>query len=151
MTTITRIGIRLGANPVRALGDTPLGSEYLTRWWLPVLGPSATWLLHHIARDADSYRDTWRYHTPTELAAPVGLGTNGGINGPLIRSLDRINRFRCGRWVLTPRDSQGEPLLTIYDTVNLVPEPIARSWPDPMRKAHAAHLASIARVAGLAR
>ena len=143
---IERIGIRLGANPIRAVGDVALNDNYVTRWWLPVLGPSATWYLQYFARNEANYRTGWRFQTPAELAEPLGLSAGTGVNSPVLRTLDRLIRFRHARWIVAPRTSQdNDPLLTIFDTLSLVPHTITLRWSTGMQAEHSADLARMAK------
>ena len=95
--------IRLHATPhpsveVRKAGF-PLDHPYLEQCWTPLLGPTSVVLLRRIPQ-------LWREHGFTaemsagELAASIGLGRSTGRNGPLLRTFERISRFRfaesCG-------------------------------------------------------
>ena len=142
---ITTIGLQLGPNPVRATGDQHIGSDYVARWWLPVLGPTATLIMCTVARDIDRYRHGWRIVAPWELSEPLGLGANNvGKNSPLIRSMDRLARFGRARWEAPPTATP-EPRLTIFETVQLVPARITQRWTGPLQHAHTKALAELAR------
>lgn len=95
--------IRLHATPhpsveVRKAGFQ-LDHPYLEQCWTPLLGPTSVVLLRRIPQ-------LWREHGFTaeipagELAASIGLGRSTGRNGPLVRTFERISRFRfaesCG-------------------------------------------------------
>jgi hypothetical protein len=65
--------------------------------WLPIVGPSTTWLYRRLT--------TIALHKPAgavvrldELALVVGLGDKTGPNSPVQHSLQRLVRFGLGRW-----------------------------------------------------
>jgi len=64
---------------------------YVETFWLPVLGPSATWALRRLA--------VWLESAPRfelELATfghELGLGAGRSRNAPLIRTLGRLAQF----------------------------------------------------------
>lgn len=67
-------------------------SLYVERYWLPILGPSATLLtrrlsmaLEHDPEGFDLECGPW--------ALELGIGMRGGKNGPFWRALDRCCRF----------------------------------------------------------
>jgi len=71
-----------------------LRSLYVEKYWLSVLGPSATLLLRRLALGLELQPDGY----PIDVAAlsiELGLGTKGGKNGPLWRSIERICRFKA--------------------------------------------------------
>jgi len=67
-------------------------SDYVERFWLPLLGPTSTWLLRRFADEFDRQPDG--FSLPTEDAArSIGIGTKGGQSGPFHRAIDRCVRF----------------------------------------------------------
>jgi hypothetical protein len=74
---------RLGVDP---------RSAYVERFWLPVLGPSAIWLLRLIAERFDT--DPGGFELAVEeTARSIGLGGRGR-NSPFARTLVRCCQFR---------------------------------------------------------
>ena len=65
-------------------------------WWLPILGPTASWLAYLLTRHA-SIHPEHRWETAI-LARSVGLAGN---ESKLWGSLDRLDRFGAGRFVAT--------------------------------------------------
>ena len=64
-------------------------SEYVETLWLPVLGPSATWLARRLGTLAAAFpQGTWI--DSAELSVSIGLGTGHGL---LTRSLGRLVMF----------------------------------------------------------
>ena len=79
----------------------PLGfgprSVYVETCWLPVLGPTATWLYRRLG--------SWAEFNPngisidmTDLAISLGLGEGLGKQSLLARSLERLVRFEVARF-----------------------------------------------------
>ena len=67
-------------------------SSYTERFWLPILGPSTTWLLRHLARVLEESPAGAVIDVP-ETARALGLGERSGRNGPLIRTIERAADF----------------------------------------------------------
>src|SRR4051794_18256166 len=73
------------------LGHDPR-SDYVERFWLGVLGPSAVWLLRRLVAGLDDRPEGYDVHLPS-VAAELGLGARSGRNGPFMRTLGRCERF----------------------------------------------------------
>lgn len=109
---------------VDAIG-VPVGSLYVEQFWLPIIGPSATWMLRHVARHTGDGpylvdRDT--------LARSLGLSGGSGRHCVVRRTLTRLVLFDCGHggvdtWALRRR-------------LGPVPARRLRRLPDPLRDAH---------------
>lgn len=76
---------------VEDLGFSPR-SDYVEICWLPVLGPTATWLYRRLG--------TWAAASPegtqvdlTDLAVSLGLGEGLGRNSMIGRGLSRLAHF----------------------------------------------------------
>jgi hypothetical protein len=67
-------------------------SEYVERYWLPLLGPSTTWLLRYIATRLETAPSGLSLEL-CEVARALGLGERSGRNGPFMRSLARMIDF----------------------------------------------------------
>ncbi len=70
-------------------------SDYAERFWLPVLGPSALWLLRLLARRLETSANPGGpiLLDPTETARALGLGDRTGPRAPFTRTLDRCVAF----------------------------------------------------------
>jgi hypothetical protein len=71
-------------------------SMYVEMCWLPVLGPTATWLYRRLG--------SWAEFNPeglsvdlVDLSVSLGLGANLGRNAHLTRSVQRLERFHTIR------------------------------------------------------
>ncbi len=76
---------------IDSLGHDPR-SSYVETYWLPVLGPSTTWLLRHLVNGLDLHPDG--YELPlADTARSLGLGDKGGRHSPFVRALARLVQF----------------------------------------------------------
>jgi len=73
------------------LGHDPR-SDYVERFWLSILGPSAVLFLRRLATHLDREPDGFELDL-VECAQELGLGAKGGKHSPMWRTLDRICRF----------------------------------------------------------
>lgn len=80
---------------VDALGFDPR-STYVERFWLPLLGPTSTWLLRRLASEFDRDPDGFSIDA-ADCARSIGIGNRGGRNGPFHRSIERCVRFGIAR------------------------------------------------------
>jgi hypothetical protein len=64
--------------------------------WLPVLGPTATWLYRRLGSLVVVHSDGYDVNL-LDLATSLGLGTGLGRNSPLVRALDRLAHFEVIR------------------------------------------------------
>lgn len=76
---------------VEELGHDPR-SPYVERYWLGVLGPTATWLVRRLADRLDAQPDGFDLDLDS-LAAELGVGHRHGRNAPFLRTVDRCARF----------------------------------------------------------
>ena len=67
-------------------------SPYVERFWLSVIGPSATWLMRRIAAGFDASPDGFRIPVG-ETARALGLGDKTGPQSPLLRTVNRLIVF----------------------------------------------------------
>ena len=80
---------------VDALGFDPRAA-YVERFWLPLLGPTSTWLLRRLAAEFDSQPEGFSIDA-ADCARSIGIGNKGGRSGPFHRSIDRCIRFGLAR------------------------------------------------------
>ncbi len=67
-------------------------SAYVEEFWLPVLGPSTTWLLRRLATGLDVEPEGFDLPL-AETARSLGLGDRGGRHSPFLRSVNRTIQF----------------------------------------------------------
>jgi hypothetical protein len=67
-------------------------SVYAERYWLPVLGPSALWLLRHLVAGFDDRPEQYELDL---LDAPraIGVGGRGGNHSPFANTVNRLIQF----------------------------------------------------------
>lgn len=76
---------------VEELGHDPR-SAYVERYWLGLLGPTATWLIRRLADRLEAEPEGFELDLPA-LAAELGVGHKAGRNAPFLRTVDRCARF----------------------------------------------------------
>jgi hypothetical protein len=113
---------------IDAVGHDPR-SPYVERFWLGVLGPTATWLLRRLAAGLEAEPAGFQLDlagTATEL----GIGGKVGQHSPFIRSIQRCCRFGATELVeeTTLRVRRKLPPLTRAQVERL---------PEHLRSAHA--------------
>jgi hypothetical protein len=67
-------------------------SPYVERYWLGVLGPTATWLIRRLADRLEAEPEGFELDLAA-LAAELGVGHKAGANAPFVRTLQRCARF----------------------------------------------------------
>ena len=137
---LEQIAIRFTDRPHPTPGDVPIDHPYRQRWWLPIIGPTSTCLLNHLATHASN--DDWHLTPARTLATAIGLGKGAGKHSPLIRSLDRLTRFGFGHFDIEPND-RSDPCITLYRTIGFPAPRLTRNWPDDLQQAHALELAEM--------
>jgi hypothetical protein len=80
---------------IDTLGHDPR-SWYVEQFWLPIIGPTATWLLRRIVARFDSEPDGFELDLD-ETARGLGLGGRDGRHSPFQRALGRCVAFKLAR------------------------------------------------------
>lgn len=72
-------------------------SMYVEMCWLPVMGPTATWLYRRLG--------SWAEYNPegvqvglVDLSLGLGLGEGIGSNSKLAKAFERLERFDAAKW-----------------------------------------------------
>ena len=73
-------------------------SAYVERFWLGVLGPSATWLLRRLVSGLEDEPDGFELDLAL-AATQLGLGNRSGRHSPFFRSIERCCRFGAAHLV----------------------------------------------------
>lgn len=73
-------------------------SEYVERFWLPTLGPTATWLFRRFVRGLDLHPSGIRIGSE-DTSRSIGLGGGTGRSSPLSKGIDRLCAFGIARWI----------------------------------------------------
>jgi hypothetical protein len=72
-------------------------SIYVETFWLPVLGPSTTWLLRRFATYLDDSPHGVEFEVE-DLARRLGIGERFGPNAPFTRTVKRCVDFQMAEW-----------------------------------------------------
>lgn len=125
---IDRLRIVGWPDPVVDAVGHDLRSTYVERFWLPVLGPSTTWLARRIAADLDAEPEG--YDLDLDLtASAMGLGNRRGANGPFVRSLARLGQFDLSR-------PAGPAVLAVRTRIGSLAGHHLRKLPPPLQAEH---------------
>ncbi len=81
---------------VDEIGHDPR-SCYVETFWLPILGPSTTWLLRRFASHFDDCHGGVEFEAD-DLARRLGIGERSGPNAPFTRTLKRCVDFQMAEW-----------------------------------------------------
>jgi hypothetical protein len=93
---LDHLDVRPWSDPVvDQLGHDPR-SPYVERFWLGILGPSATWFLRHVADRFDHEPDGFTLDL-AHCASAIGLGRHGGPTASFFRTLTRCCQFNVAR------------------------------------------------------
>ncbi len=80
---------------IDTLGHDPR-SWYVEQFWLPIVGPTSTWLLRRIASHLDTEPDGFPLNLE-ETARGLGLGGREGRHSPFQRAVSRCISFKLAR------------------------------------------------------
>ncbi|HLN15162.1 MAG TPA: hypothetical protein VK277_00295 [Acidimicrobiales bacterium] len=103
-------------------------SSYVETFWLPFLGPSATWLLRRLVDHLEAEPTGFTLDVET-WSRSLGLGASEGKHAPFHRAVRRSVRFGFVR--------QPNPeLLAVRPMVGRLPERFASRLPGDLRQLH---------------
>ena len=68
-------------------------SRYVEQFWLGVIGPTAAWLMRHVAHEFDDSPDGFELPVAA-IALQLGISPKAGPRGGLHRTLHRLVMFR---------------------------------------------------------
>jgi len=94
-----RVHLRVEAWPdpvIDEVGHDPR-SAYVETFWLPVLGPSTTWLLRHLIVRLEQSPEGIEIDVE-DTARSLGLGERLSANSPFARTLKRCVDFEMAEW-----------------------------------------------------
>ncbi len=83
-------------DPIADPHGLPPCSRYVELYWLPIIGPSTTWLLRRLSYGLEVHEDGFDLHL-AECARSLGLGDRLGKNSPFCRAIQRLRTFELGR------------------------------------------------------
>lgn len=80
-------------DPVVDLNGHPVNDPYIEMFWLPVLGPTATWLFRRLVSGVLDNNDGFFDIDMGELARSIGVAHTNGRHNPFARALQRCTMF----------------------------------------------------------
>ncbi len=116
-------------DPVVEASGVAARSPYVERFWLAVLGPSATFLLRHLAAALEAHPEGFETDLAV-VARSLGLAPRLSANAPFGRALHRLARFGVLRW-------RGGTL-EVRRRLGPVPHRHLKRLPDELRALHEA-------------
>ncbi len=128
---VPQLAIRAWPDAVIDAVGHDVRSAYVERFWLGILGPSATWLLRRLVQGLEDQPDG--FDLDLALAATqLGLGGRSGRHSPFFRSIERCCRFGAAQLLdeQTLRVRRKLPPLTRMQVARL-PQPLQdthRAW-----------------------
>jgi hypothetical protein len=117
---------------IESTGHDPR-SAYVERFWLGVLGPSATWFVRSLAWGLESCPDGFALSL-TDMARALGLGEKLGRHSPFIKAVHRSCQFE-----LTSFDNShpsGAVMLRARQKMPWLSRRMAMALPDALRAEH---------------
>jgi hypothetical protein len=105
-------------------------SAYVEQFWLPLLGPSATWLLRRLREGLERAPSGYVLDLD-QTARCLGLGGAGGRHSPFRRAIARCARYEMARQL------DHETLAVRRSVPRLTPD-LLRRLPGPLRARHGA-------------
>jgi hypothetical protein len=112
---------------VDQLGHDPR-SPYVEQFWLPILGPSTTFLMRHLSARLDEEPEGFDLSVD-DTARLLGLGTRSGLGSPFIRAMARTGQFRLTR-------PCGPDAIEVRRRLPGLSSPQISRLPAPVRDAH---------------
>jgi hypothetical protein len=100
-------------------------SVYVETFWLPILGPSATWLLRHFMIRLDESPGGIELDIE-DTARSLGLGERLSHNSPFARTIKRCVDFEMAKW-------RGPRVLATRVRLPPLPRRHARRLPAPLQ------------------
>lgn len=118
-------------------------SDYVERFWLPILGPTSTWLLRRFVRGLDSNPAGVRVDAES-TGRSVGLGGGLGRTAPFARAVDRLRVFGALRWI-------DDTTLAVRTHLGPLSDRQLARLPESTQRAHATFCHQAAELADLER
>lgn len=103
-------------------------SRYVELYWLPVTGPSTTWLLRRLSYGLDMHPGGFDLDL-VETARSLGLGERLGKNSPFRRALQRLRTFELAR-------HHGPDGMAVRTRIPPLPLRYVNRLPGPLQDSH---------------
>lgn len=118
-------------DPVVDNAGHPVHDPYIEMFWLPVLGPTATWLHRRLVSGLSGGIDSFEVDM-ADLARSIGVMHTAGRHNPFARALQRCIMFGAAQQVAV------QPVLTVAVRRSLptLPHRHLARLPEQLRTAH---------------
>ncbi len=103
-------------------------SIYVEQFWLPIVGPTATWLLRHLAFGLDASPSGFDLDVG-EAAKALGIGGRSGRHSPLQKSISRCVNFDLAR-------RHGDATVLVRRRLPPLPRRLLVRLPAPVQQRH---------------
>ena len=112
-------------------GGYAIDDPYIEMFWLPILGPTATWLLRRLAgglqHDPEGYTVDM-----VDLARGIGVNYTPGRHNPFARALSRCTMFGAAQQIAV----QPHRTIAVRSVLPQLPVRHLSRLPHPLRIAH---------------
>ncbi len=109
----------------------PIGDPYIEMFWLPVLGPTATWLLRRLATGFEHEPAGYTVDVD-ELARGIGVAYSPGKHNPFARGLHRCIMFGVAQQIaVIPRT-----VIAVRTVLPTLSQRHIGRLPEPLQIAH---------------
>jgi hypothetical protein len=115
-------------DPIADPHGLPPCSRYVELYWLPIIGPSTTWLLRRLSYGLEVHDDGFDLHL-AECARSLGLGDRLGKNSPFCRAIQRLRTFELGR-------PQGPGVVAVRTVIPPLPLRHVQRLPASLQRSH---------------
>jgi hypothetical protein len=119
-------------DPVVDTHGHPVTDPYIEMFWLPVLGPTATWLYRRLVSvvldDAVDFYDV----DMADLARSIGVAHTPGRHNPFARALQRCTMFGVAQNVAV----HPVPTISVRRCLPTLPQRHLQRLPDALQVAH---------------
>lgn len=127
-------------DPIVDVKGFPIGDPYVEMFWLPVLGPTATWLLRRLVGGLSA--EPLGYTVDMgDLARGIGVAYTDGRHNPFGRAIHRCVMFGAAQQVAAVPNRT----IAVRRHLPVLPSRHLARLPDQMRTAHSDWLSTTSR------
>ena len=129
--THATISVTRWHDPVVETRGYPIDDPYVEMFWLPILGPTATWLARRLASGLLHQPDGYICDM-SELAQALGVTYTQGRHNPFARALHRCSMFGVSQCI----SLQPHYAISVRTVLPQLPQRHVARLPSPLRIAH---------------
>jgi hypothetical protein len=108
-----------------------IDDPYIEMFWLPILGPTATWLVRRLAGGLQHQHEGYTVDM-TDLARGIGVNYTPGRHNPFARALSRCTMFGAAQQIAV----QPHRTIAVRSVLPPLPARHLSRLPHPLRIAH---------------